>query len=225
MATFVVIHGAGDVASNWDLVAAELRNDGHQVVAVDLPCEDDSAGWDEYADTVMSAVGDRTDIVVVAHSLGAFTGTLVCARLPARLLVLVAGMVPSPGETADEWWSNTGHERAARAHADEHDGSDTAFYMHDVEPELAAAALAKGRDQSATPMTEPWPLDSWPDVPTRYLLFRDDRLLPAEWNRQLVLERLGISPDEMAGGHCAFLSRPKELADRLTTMSVPATGG
>jgi hypothetical protein len=30
-----------------------------------------------------------------------------------------------------------------------------------------------------------------------------------------VRERLGIVPDEMDGGHCPFLSRPKELADRL----------
>jgi hypothetical protein len=30
-----------------------------------------------------------------------------------------------------------------------------------------------------------------------------------------VLERLGITPDEMNGGHCVALSRPKELAGRL----------
>lgn len=30
-----------------------------------------------------------------------------------------------------------------------------------------------------------------------------------------VLERLGITPDKMNGGHCVALSRPKELAARL----------
>ena len=30
-----------------------------------------------------------------------------------------------------------------------------------------------------------------------------------------VLERLGMTPDEMNGGHCVALSRPKELAERL----------
>jgi len=64
-------------------------------------------------------------------------------------------------------------------------------------------------------MLEPWPLDAWPDVPTRYLLCRDDRMFPAEWTRRVVRERLGISPDEIDGGHCPFLSRPKELAERL----------
>ena len=215
MATYVLIHGAADVASNWDLVAAELREHGHDVVAIDLPCEDDSAGLREYTDTVVAAVGDRTDIVVVAHSLGAFTGTLVATRVPARLLVLVAGMIPSPGETANDWWTNSGYVQAAADHEGDHDGGDIAVFMHDVRPDVAAVALAKGRDQSETPMLQPWPLDSWPDVPTTYLVCRDDRFFPAEWAREMVRERLGFTPDEIDGSHCVFLSRPKELAERL----------
>jgi hypothetical protein len=31
----------------------------------------------------------------------------------------------------------------------------------------------------------------------------------------MVRERLGITPDEIDGGHCPFLSRPKELVERL----------
>ena len=55
----------------------ELRGRGHDTVAVDLPCDDDSAGLREYADAVVEAVGDRTDLVVVAQSLGGFTAGLV----------------------------------------------------------------------------------------------------------------------------------------------------
>jgi pimeloyl-ACP methyl ester carboxylesterase len=211
MATFVLIHGGGGSAWEWHLVAAELRERGHDVVAVDLPIEDDSAGWSEYADAVVDAIGVRTDLVVVAHSLGGFTGPLVCARVPVDLLVLVAGMIPAPGETGEEWWVNTGWEQAAR----EHDDSPTAVFLHDVPPELAAEALKRGRDQAGTPMLEPWPLDAWPDVPTKFLLCRDDRMFPAEWMRRVVEERLGITPDEIDGGHAPYLSRPKELAERL----------
>jgi pimeloyl-ACP methyl ester carboxylesterase len=64
-------------------------------------------------------------------------------------------------------------------------------------------------------MLEPWPLDAWPDFPTRSLLCRDDRMFPAEWTRRMVRERLGITPDEIGGGHGPFLSRPRELAQRL----------
>lgn len=65
MATYVLIPGAGASPWHWHLLAVELRERGHDVVAVDLPCDDESAGLSEYADTVVDAIGDRTDLVVV----------------------------------------------------------------------------------------------------------------------------------------------------------------
>jgi pimeloyl-ACP methyl ester carboxylesterase len=90
-----------------------------------------------------------------------------------------------------------------------------AIFYHDVPPERAAEAAKRGRPQSDTPTREPWPLEAWPDVPTRFLLCRDDRLLPANFLRRVARARLGITPDEIDGGHCVALSRPIELADRL----------
>jgi hypothetical protein len=64
-------------------------------------------------------------------------------------------------------------------------------------------------------MARPWPWASWPDVPTRFLLCRDDHFFEAAWMRGVVRDRLGIEPDEIAGSHCVALSRPEELAERL----------
>src|SRR5512133_13234 len=108
MATYVLIHGAGDVGWYWHLVEAEPRARGHDVVAPDLPCEDDDAGLPEYVDAVIEAIGGRTDLVVAAQSFGAFTAPLVCDRVAARLLVLVAPMIPAPGEAPADYWANTG---------------------------------------------------------------------------------------------------------------------
>lgn len=222
MATFVLIHGAGSDSWYWHLVAPELRARGHDVVAPDLPCDDDSAGLAEYADVVVDAIGERTDIVLVAQSMGAFTAPLVCERVPVRLLVLVAAMVPLPGESPGEWWSNTGWEQARREQA-ERDGRsvDGDFdpmveFLHDVPAEVVTELMARGeREQSGTPFEKPWPLATWPNVPTRFLLCRHDRFFPADFQRRVVHERLGITPDEMDGGHLPALSRPKELAERL----------
>ncbi|HEV2930458.1 MAG TPA: alpha/beta fold hydrolase [Propionibacteriaceae bacterium] len=82
-------------------------------------------------------------------------------------------------------------------------------------PGLGRRGDAAGTGQSGTPMEAPWPLPAWPDVPTRFLLCRDDRLFPAEVLRQVVRNRLAITPDEIDGSHCVALSRPRELADRL----------
>jgi pimeloyl-ACP methyl ester carboxylesterase len=218
MATFVLIHGAADSAWSWHLLEPELRKRGHDVVAPDLPCEDDTAGLSEYADAVIDAIGERTDLVVVAHSFGGFSAPLVCDRVPADLLVLVSGMIPVPGEPPGDWWASTGHEQARREQ-DERDGrapdDDVALFLHDVAPDLAAEALQHGRDQSATPFMRPWPLSAWPKLPTRFLLLRDDRFFPADFMRRVVRDRLGITPDEMPGGHAVALSRPEELAARL----------
>ena len=221
MSTFVLIHGAGDSALYWHLVEPELRKRGHDVVAMDLPCDDDSAGLAEYADTVVAALGQRRHLVLVAQSFGGFTAPLVCERVPVDLMVLVAGMIPSPGEATNDYWTNTGYKSPELGQVEitegmsEEDAWTIAAFMHDVPLEVAAEALKGVREQSETPGSEPWPLDAWPDVPTRFLLCRDDRFFPAEWLRTVVKERLGITPDEMDGGHCVALSRPRELVDRL----------
>jgi len=150
VSTFVLIHGAGDVGWYWHLVDAELRRRGHDAVAPDLPADDESAGLNEYADTVVEAVGDRKDLVVVGQSFGGFTAPLVADRLPVDVLVLVAGMIPSPGEAPRDWWANTGYRNAVQEQA-ARDGGKTgnddpyvSFY-HDVPRELAEEAMSKER--------------------------------------------------------------------------------
>src|SRR5947207_8022394 len=211
MTTFVLIHGAGDVGWYWHLVEAELRARGHDVVAPDLPCDDDSAGLSEYADSVVEAIGDGTDLVVVAQSAGGFTAPLVCDRVPVKLLVLVAPMIPAPGEAPADYWANTRFEEEVREHYDD----EIDLFYQDVPADLASEALKRGRTQSEARMGEPSPLGAWPGVPTRVLLCRNDRLFPAHFLRRVARERLAITPDEIDSGHTPALSRPKELAHYL----------
>jgi pimeloyl-ACP methyl ester carboxylesterase len=205
VATFALIHGGGSSGWDWHLVAPALQARGHEAVAVDLPTEDESAGWWEYADAVADAVEGREDVVVAAHSLGGFTAPLVCTRRPVELVVFVAAMIPSPGERFDAWWTNAGYEES---------GLDDIFY-HDVPSPLVAGAKLHLREEKARALSDPWPLDAWPDTPTRYLLCRDDRLFTPAFARRHARERLGVETDEIDGGHYIALARPRELAERL----------
>jgi pimeloyl-ACP methyl ester carboxylesterase len=218
MSTFVLIPGASSDSSYWHLVGPRLEAAGHDVVAVDLPCDDDRAGLAEYLAVTLEAIGDRADLVVVAQSLGGFTAPLVADRVPVDLIVLVAAMTPAPGEAPGDWWANTAQAEAMRAAAvrdgrDPEDDDPETLFLHDVPAEAIEETTV--RDQSGTPFEKPWPLAAWPDVPTRFLLCRDDRLFPAEFQRRVVQDRLGFVPDEMDGGHLPALARPVELADRL----------
>lgn len=208
MALFVFVHGGGDSGATFDLVSHELRARGHDAVAPDLPIEDPELGLEDYAATVAAAADGRDDVVLVGHSLGGFTATLAADRIRPRALVLVSAMIPAPGEAASAWWASTGYDRVEAA--------DDPFYA-DVPPELAAQATARERDQTDKAMDEPFPLAAWPDVPTRFVLLRDDRFFPADFMRPLVRRRLGIEPDEVVGGHMAMLSQPAALADQLAS--------
>ncbi|MGN9808981.1 alpha/beta fold hydrolase [Micromonospora sp. BQ11] len=234
MSTFVLIHGAGDVGWYWHLVEAALRTRGHDCIAPDLPADAPSATLTDYADAVVDAIGNRTDLVIVGQSFGGFTAPLVADRLPVDVLVLVGGMVPAPGEAPRDWWSNTGYEEAVRTWAAQDGGltgNDDPYvtYYHDVPRGLAERAMRKVRNHpSEAAMNAPWPLDRWPAVPTRFVLCSQDRFLPAEFARRLVRDRLGIVPDEVAAGHCVALSQPEALAELLagyaTTCARPGQG-
>ena len=76
MSTYVLIHGASD-AFYWHRVAPLLADRGHDVVAPDLPISDDNAGFADYADTVVDAVGHASDLIVVGQSMGAYTAPIV----------------------------------------------------------------------------------------------------------------------------------------------------
>jgi pimeloyl-ACP methyl ester carboxylesterase len=220
--TFLLIPGAGGSAWYWHLVLGEMARRGHEAIAVDLPADDDGCGFAEYADVAVAAAEDRRGLVVVGQSMGGFTAPLVCERLSARLLVLLNAMTPRPGESAGQWWANTGSRRARQEQADrdgrrlQDDPQMTETFFHDVPDAVREEAYARGEpDQSETPFVKPWPLKAWPDVPTRFLAATGDRLFPIEFQRRVVAERLGIPVDEMPGGHLVALSRPVEVAERL----------
>ena len=216
MTTYVLIHGAGSDGWYWHLVTPILQEHGHEVVAPDLPVDDDRAGLAEYTDVVVDAIGDRTDLVVVAQSLAGFVGPLVCDRRldRTRQLILVAAMTPKPGEPPGEWWTNTGWDKVHPAMGPGFD--PMVEFFHDVPPDITSQAFARGaRDQSGTPFEKPWPLAAWPDVPTRFILGRHDRFFPADFQRRVVGERLGVTPEEIDSGHLPALARPAELAALL----------
>lgn len=221
--TFVLVPGAGGGTWFWHLLVPELRRRGHAAVAVDLPTGDDRAGLREYADAVVAAAGDRAPLVLVAQSMAGFSAPLACERLGDRLvlLVLVNAMVPAPGETAGEWWAATGQPEARRA-LDLAEGRpvDGEFdplvtFFHDLPGHVAEEALAQGNPQSDTPFGQPFPLPAWPDVPTRVVVGRDDRLFPAAFQRRVARERLGVEADVLPGGHLVALADPEGLADLL----------
>ena len=215
MALFVLIHGGGSTAWDWHLVRPLLEASGHGVIAVDLPIEDASAGLEDYTQAVTAAVGDAQHTIVVGHSLGGFTAPLVCHALHSDGLVYLSAMIPMPGETFGDWWTNTGHDRESIP--------EEAFFNL-VPEDLAQQATDKERDQQGAWMSSPWP-GQHPDVPTLAILCRDDQFFPASFMRRQVRDRLGIEPVEIPGGHYAALSHPEAVAAALNEFAKQINAG
>ena len=230
MATYALIPGAGGDAWYWHRVVPELQARGHEALAVALPASDERAGWTEYADAIVRAIGRRSPVVLVAQSLAGFSAPLVCGRVAVDLMILVNAMIPRPGETGDAWWSDTGQGPAQRDYLagiglTPETGADPAvLYFHDVPEGVKAEAFKRGEPgQSMTPMKQPWPLETWPAVPTRVLAGRHDRLFPAAFQRRVARERLDLETDEIEGGHLVALSHPAELVKRLESFRAQKT--
>jgi len=222
MGTFSLIPGGGGDPWEWHRLVPELEARGHEAIVVRLPADDDTAGWSAYADAVVDALGDRDEAILVAASMGGFTAPIVCTRRRVDMLVLVNAMIPLPGETFNAWWSNTDSGTARREYhasiglAPEEAEDDAIVYYHDLPPELTTEARERvWQDQSVRPLDEPWPLSTWPGVPTAVLAGRHDRMLPLELQRRVARDRLGLEVDEIDGGHMLALSNPAELARRL----------
>jgi pimeloyl-ACP methyl ester carboxylesterase len=224
--TFVLIPGAGADPRVYGATIDALRDLGHEGIAPPLPLDDPDATPSDHADAIVAALPDPppAPLVVVGQSLGAYAAAIAAERLRPQRLILLAPMIPAPGEAAGDWWESTGHAEAI-APLTERLGPPSEWdevamaevFYHDVDPATLAASAEYEGQPSRGLFAEPLPVEHWPYEPTTVLAPRDDRLFPLEFQRRLTRERLGDAVEftEMDGGHLPFLSRPRELAERL----------
>ncbi len=219
--SFVLVPGAGGNAGYWQLVEPLIQKAGFRSVAVSLP-NWPGATFADHADAIVAAADAPEEVTLVAQSMGAFSAPLTCDRLPISELVLLNAMIPAPGETAGEWWGNTGQADAVRNN-DQREGRDPeagfdpqTHFLHDLPPDVLALLLSSEDAEPAASLFETaFPLGRWPDVRTTILAGRDDRFFPYEFQRRIANERLGLDVEQLPGGHLLALSQPEALVARL----------
>jgi pimeloyl-ACP methyl ester carboxylesterase len=218
--SFVLVPGAGGNAGLWQLVEPLLHKAGFHSVAVSLPNWPGATLADQ-ADAIVAAAEASAEITLVAQSMGAFSAPLAGDRLAVAELVLLNAMIPAPGETAGEWWANTGQTDAMRSN-DLREGRDPdagfdaqTYFLHDLSPDVLAL-MSSGEEEPVDSLFEAhFPLTRWPDVPTRVLAGSDDRFFPYDFQRRVASERLGLDVEPLPGGHLLALSQPEALVARL----------
>ena len=219
----VLVHGSYHGAWCWERLTRELEHLGHRVTPVELPISEPANGASEFADSIIDQADWSEPPIVVGHSVAGLIVPIVAARRPVRQLVFLCAMLPVPGLSATAQraaepidgqkppttaeWTDLGNDVWMVG-----PNTATELFYSDATPGDAAWASGRLRPQSYRMMNEVTPLVRWPDIPSAYILGRDDRALNPEWARTAVPTRLGIAPVEIDGGHSPFLTRPMDLA-------------
>lgn len=229
MTLFALVHGGAGGGWQWDEVARELTARGHTAVAPDIPVDDPAAGAADWAEVVTNAIdaanpGDAGDVIVVGHSQGGLAIPVVAARRPVKRMVFLCAMVPMPGAVFGEWIA--GQPGAITLPVGDNPVDEQgrvqvswpvarACFYQDLPEELGRELWKRLRPNAARTFTEQCPLDDWPDVPSSYILAKDDRAVGPDWSRRVCRERLGVTPVEIEGGHMPFHTRAAEVAQAL----------
>jgi pimeloyl-ACP methyl ester carboxylesterase len=245
MTLFCLVHAAWQGASSWDLLIPELEKHGHKAVAMDLPIDNPSASLSDFASSVIQAIPENEeDIIVVGSSMAGTVIPLVAAKHPVRKLVFLGALIPHPGtSTLDQMYKDVDPDVMEAAgfkspatdklelFRDEPDMfnpdligknplEDETVAMellfHDCETDVARWAISKLRNHlSPAHITEVFPLQALPNVGSSYIVCTEDRTISPTWSKYAARKRLGVEAIELPGGHCPYLSRPVELADLL----------
>jgi pimeloyl-ACP methyl ester carboxylesterase len=224
MSTFALIHGGNHKGKHWDRLRPILEQSGHRTIAPDLPMDQVGAGANDWADVVTDAlqdIGAKDDVILVGHSLAGLVLPVIATRIPVRRMVFLCALVPVPGMSWSEYLAE--HPSAStmpweRVIIDEQerlvmpwDLVRERFYQ-DCDPEEAKAAYELVVPCAQTSLNEKCPIETWPSVPSTYILCQDDLLIGHAWSRQVAIDRLGGPAIELPGSHSPMLSRPGHLA-------------
>jgi pimeloyl-ACP methyl ester carboxylesterase len=222
MTTFVLVHGGFGSPAELAPVIPELEALGHRAFAVDLPCTDPSATLGDYGCSVVDAMsGIDPPVVVVGHSAGGATISLVPELTRVDRLVYVTAFVPEPGRSILDIAGADVLETIMSVSHDDGNGCrsfDLELLASIVPPEerepYLAFLRATQRPQGWAAMEQPWPGRSLPAVPCTYVLCTEDNVLPPARQREMAA-RLSVEPTEIASDHAVFAARPRELAALL----------
>ena len=232
MSTFVIIPGAWDTPATMEPLLAPLESAGHEVIVVDLPCDDAAATLEHYLDAVRAVLPeDLADVVLVGYSFGGFTATRIAVEHPELPVAYVAAWIPRPGASVLDLFIGSD----PFAEADEATGlaafgglivgAGPGRCALNIDQYVAAADPAERdavrsylertqRPQGIAALRQKWQGDLPASGRRTYVLTTADTLVPPELQRVMAAS-VGAEIVEIATGHGPFREQPQRLAELL----------
>jgi pimeloyl-ACP methyl ester carboxylesterase len=234
MAVFVLVHGGFHGGWCWSRVAAHLRAAGHEVYTPTLTGLGERAhlatpetGLDIHIRDVLGVLEfeDLRDVILVGHSMAGMVVTGVAERDPDRLahLVYLDADVPRDGESSLDCNGLRGEARAAFVARAESDGRlrprPREHPWGITQPEDVAWVNSKITPHPIKAFSDPVRVtdaDRFAGRRTFVLCFEDKDAASAEVQTAMrVQAEPGWRYRELATGHDAMITTPRELAELL----------
>jgi pimeloyl-ACP methyl ester carboxylesterase len=229
--TMVLVHGGGLGKECWDPMLPFLDGD---VLAVDLPGRGDrpadlsKIGIAEFVDSVVDEIVSRDlhDVVLVGHSLAGLTIPQVAGRVPDRIraLVFVSCTVPRDGQSSYDTLDPEIQALSDSAPSDELTTLDpeiakAVFYNDVSDPDVLEWGLSLLVPEAPASVTDPMILRTMPEQIRRvWIRLNDDVIVVPEKQDRFVENLGGCEVLELDAGHMAMISRPRDLAQLLSTI-------
>ena len=235
MTTFLLVHGTGCGGWVWQKLTPFLRAGEHEVYTPTLTGVGDrshllNCGVDltTHITDVASLLfyEDLSEVVLVGHSYAGMVITGVAAKVPERLklLVYLDAYVPADGQTESDLWPT---EMRAAIHTDEAAGRGLRQpppldFLGITDPEMAAWVKARVTPHPLATYNEPVPVGSAKSaaLPRAFIHCTGGPTTPVFAPFAAKARAGGWEVHELATGHCAMLTVPREVADLLLELGV-----
>ncbi len=225
MADIVLVHGAWGDAGIWQAVSTELRDQGHRMLAAELPLTSLADDID-HTRREISAIGGP--VTLVGHSYaGAVISGAAEPGTQVETLVFVAAYAPDAGETtaalnrdntavgrtairfSSDGWSSIDHDLFAAALA------------ADVPPTTAQVLATTQKSTHSSCFTTPAGRGAWHDITCAYLISSEDRILDPASQRWFA-NRTNAATTELRSSHLSPVSHPHEVATAIIAAQASA---
>lgn len=236
MATFVLIHGSWHGGWCFDEVKPLLEEQGHEVIAPDLPGMGGSeeelaavtlAGWGNFAVEACRKASQRP-VVLAGHSRGGLVVSTAAEADPEAMdaLVYICAMMLPSGMSRAEFKQgeepNPDFDALIYYTEDRHGtviigpGPEKVFAQLSP-PDLAEAAMARLVAEPHGPRSEKIAVtpQRWGSLPRTYIECTQDRTIPISSQRRMIALSPGTRVVTLDADHSPFLSRPRELTEAL----------
>ena len=235
-ATYVLVHGAWMGKFCWAEVASKLESAGHIVRTLDLPAHGDdptppnAMTLENYCNAVIQLIGERTNVILVGHSMGGMLISAIAEAIPSQLkaLVFVSAYLPRNGESLLQL-SQEDEESHVGAYwrQDEPENNSPPWiapegiaevFCADCSPQVQTMIKSHHRPEPLLPFVTPVMLTegNYGSVPRYYVETLSDRAVSHQL-QTLMLSRVNVTQRfQLPSSHSPFFSMPDRLVTCLT---------